>query len=81
MTDHDIAVVGDLAERLNLAIRRAVRDSGAADKDAIMNGLAAAVALVVSYDSMQNFLDILAACADAKEHARAIVAGEVQDVH
>jgi hypothetical protein len=63
----DMQAVADLSERLNLAIRRTVQDAGQSDPHVISNALAAAISMVVSYDSMQAFLETLAACADEKE--------------
>ena len=69
--------VADLAEALHTAIRRTVEDRQPMTPVAIANGLAAAVSMIVSYESGQAFLECLAACMDAKEQARAIAAGEV----
>ena len=68
--------VATLAEALQKVIRRTVEDNQPMSRIEIANGLAAAVSMVVSYESGQDFLESLAACMDAKEHARAIAAGE-----
>ena len=73
----DIEKVKEIGDAVHKAIRRAVEDCRPAERLEILNGLAAAVSMVVAYDSMQIFLDTLAVCADAKEHVRAIDAGEV----
>ena len=59
----------------------AMSDRQPLTRSEVANGLAAAIAMVVSYDSAQKFLESLAACMDAKERARAIAAGEVADLH
>ena len=73
--------VTGLSDALQKAVRQTVADHQPIERDEIMLSLAAAVAMVVSYDSAQTFLDMLGECFDAKEHARAIAAGEVPDVH
>ena len=77
----DIEKVKQIGDAVHKAMRRAIEDYTPAEKLEILNGVAAAVSMIVSYDSMQTFLDTLAVCADAKEHVRAIDAGEVSDVH
>lgn len=75
MTD-EMTRIASLAEALHKAIRRTVEDHQPMPRIEIANGLAAAVSMVVSYESGQDFLESLAACMDAKEHARAIATGE-----
>ncbi len=70
-----------MSTRLDAAIRKAIGECQPASPEEAMNGTAAAIAMVVSYGSMQRFLETLAACADAKEHVRAIDAGEVADLN
>ena len=74
----------DKTTELALKIRQAIGDifemSGPLSHGEMSNSLAMAMSLIVSYASMQPFLENLAACADAKEHIRAIEAGEVPDL-
>ena len=77
MTEEEMTRVADLAEALHEAIRRTVEDRQPMSAVEIANGLAAAVSMVVAYESGQPFLETLAACMDAKEEARAIAAGKV----
>ena len=67
----------EIAAAVNAAAREAVNQREPSTKDEIMHGLAAAVAMLVGYESAQAFIDQLAVCIDAKEHVRAIGAGEV----
>lgn len=73
--------VTELSDALQMAIRQTVAGHQPIGRGEIMLSLAAAVSMVVAYDSMQVFLETLAECADAKELVRAIAAGEVPDVH
>lgn len=71
----------EIGSAINAAIRAAVKRCEPASKTEIMHGLAAGVSMVVGYESAQVFLDQLAVCIDAKEHVRAIDAGEVPAVN
>lgn len=76
----DMAKVTEIGDAVQKAIRRAVGECAPATKDEVMHGLTAAVAVVVGYESAQDFLDQLAVCIDAKERVRAIDAGEIPNV-
>lgn len=81
LDDEGMRRVSDLAHDMHIAVRDAVRRGPTSDKREIAGALAAAVSMLVAWDSMQGFLDNLAECAAAKEHVRAIDAGEVPELH
>lgn len=47
----------------------------------MLHALAIATSMIVSYESMQGYLEVLALSADAKEHAREIAAGISMDLN
>lgn len=81
MSDVDHAKVLEIGDAVHKAIRKAVAACGPATKTEMLHGVTAALAMLVAYSSAQEFLNQLAVCIDAKEHVRAIEAGEVPDVH
>jgi hypothetical protein len=80
MTEAEIAQCNDAALRIATAMRDELQRQPL-HIDQMQSALAIATTLVVSYGSMQRYLETLAACADAKERVRAIDANEVPDVH
>ena len=81
MSEPNIDKVREIGAAAHDAIGAAVEKCRPASRDEIRCGLAAAIAMVVSYETAQAFIDELAVCVDAKEHIRAIDAGEVPAVN
>lgn len=73
--------VADVADRLHQAIRREMTREHVTSSDVLLHGMAAATAMVVSYESAQRYLDDLARCFEAKERVRTIEAGETNNVN
>jgi hypothetical protein len=73
--------ITEIALKVDRAIRDAIATCQPVSPAEMSHGLSAALSLIVSYESMQAFLDDLARCADAKERVRAISAGEVPEMH
>ncbi len=80
MTDAEISECNEVGLRIAAAMRDELQRQPL-HVDQMQSALAIATTLVVSYGTMQRYLETLAACADAKEHVRAIDAGEVPDLH
>lgn len=73
--------VSDLAHDISMAVRDVVRRGPTSNKTEIAGALAAAMSMLVAWESMQGFLETLAECAAAKEDVRSIDDGEVPDLH
>lgn len=73
--------VADVGYRLYQAIRYEMTREPVTSPDVLRRALAAATAMIVSYESAQRYIDELELCIDAKERVRAIEAGEVADVN
>lgn len=80
MTAAEVAETADAAIHIATAVREALT-TRPLHVDQMRSALAIATTMIVAYANMQAYLDELATCADAKEHARAVEAGEVPDVH
>jgi hypothetical protein len=79
MSDSD--KITDIALKIRASVGEIFEAHGDLTTQEMADSLALAMSICISYKSMQMFLENLAACADAKEHVRAIEDGEVPAPH